>query len=878
MAFYNDYLKAVETFDERYAAYEKELAELPAKQEQYEKYLEYLALVKKAEKQLDAINSVFVADSVGRTMYATLMGDTVAQVLAQRDLLIDAAGVSENDINNAGDSTTVLQRLLSEYRKQSGVEAKLEWYSKNYNELNRNFGTLYASLRTLGNNIVVRRELKKRERWERYVQFVGQLHIISAGLNDNETIDYGWTYHDFLLTNLVESSQYITDDNSYAPSSEFPEKMEPVEKPVVPTAPQKPAEVKEPVKGWTVDVEHPGVMPTAVQEPKKPSLSDFVSGAPQMPEISTQLETVVAAVRAGTLTERRGALSDVTLDFDTNFSQSASISSAPLVTFFGHDGKTVLYSAQVEKGGTAVYGGTTPTRDADMGYSYVFSGWVDANGNPASLSNIQKNTSFYANFTQKANAYTITWVVAGRYVKESYLYGSLPNYKGELSYRDDTYQYIFTGWSPSISKVSGDAIYTAQYTTRKLESQSFSVTFTVRGETYYKTYSYGTMPDLSEYEKDYVADGYRYVFKGWSPTLSEVTQDAAYEAIFEKTFLIPAGEDGKESAEMSVTKTSHIVTTKETVVNAAYAVEEALKAGTQLVLNLGGASITLDNEILRNIPNAAYFRLEPKNGADGETLVWLLSITDAKGNELALPSEILIELPLAEGKANDGRLNGYINGKATALTVQENTAYLRLQETGEIVLRPYYKIHVISEGSGNLTVGADTAEVGATVSPEPHFAKGWTLKTLAISVNGGAETLLSASDTSFVMPSGDVTLRAVFAEAEYTVVFMVRGKELSRKIYHYGEEVEIPDMNSYLNYTENEKTYTFSGWDYSVTPVVGDVIYTACYQEGIVGDKDIDTDNSGFPLYVGLLLAGLGGIGGISVATWSIVKKKRRKK
>ncbi len=843
MQTYQTYLSDVASFNDRYAAYEAELAALPEKQAQYEAYLAYLAEVQKATSKLAVLNSAFIRDSVGRTMYTTLMGDTVAQVMAQKDVLVNMAGASAADIDNAGDATAVLQSLLTDYNKLSGNEAKITWYASNYASLKSNFIKLYSSLYNLGSNVAVRRKLKQEGKWERYAQFVGQLYIISTGLDDSTTFDSGWTYDTFDIYSLIEESQRILDDNSYAPSGSLPEKMDPVEKPVVPTAPTPPVEVQMPVKTWTEDIEHPGEAPTKVSEPKEPKLSDFTSGAPQMPEISTALQSVVELVRAGTLTQRSGAVNDISMTFSATFSSSASISSAPVVTFYDYDAKTILLSIQVEKGSAAVYSGATPSRESDAQYTYTFAGWKDANGNTASLSNIQVNTSVYASYTETLNTYSVVWNVAGGTVKQTYKYGDTPNYSGSTSYRDETTEYIFTGWSPSVSKVTGDAVYTAQYTERDLSSQTFSIVFKVRGESYYRTFAYGVMPTFDDFEKDYVSGGYRYVFTGWSPSFETVTENAVYTANFEKTFLIPAGEDGEKSADMTVSKTAHTVTTDESVVNAVYAVREALAAGTQLVLNLGGTSITIDNAALQKMPTAAYFRLYETEGArsvnSGKNYV--LSITDEAGEAISLDSEILVELPVTEEEANGGKLNAYINGTKAAVTVQDGVAYLRLSETGAIALRPYYTVSVTTEGSGgDVTLGSTIAEAGASVKLNVYAEQGWQLETLMIAVNGGEEEALTLTDGSFVMPEGDVSIRAAFAEAEYTVVFVVRGEEISREVYRYGEEVNVPSMNDMLTYKDEsgEKTYTFSGWDSTISAVTKDVTYTAVYEEGVIGDKD----------------------------------------
>ncbi|MBQ9748628.1 MAG: hypothetical protein IJV98_07580 [Clostridia bacterium] len=887
---YEAYLSAMEDYNTSYEQYEKDLAELPAKQEAYEKYLAYLAQVQEATKQLAVIESAFIADSLGRTLFATLKGDTVAQVIAQKDTLVNLAGASAADIDNAGDATLVLQTLLTAYRKISSTEEKIRWYAANYESLKANFIKLYSSLFNLGSNVAVQRKLRQEGKFERYAQFVSQLYIITMGLDDTMTFDTSWEYYGFSVNTLIEPCQHIVDNNSYAPSSvSLPEPMSPVSKPAVPTAPKKPTEVTMPVKTWTEDVEHPGDAPAVVAQPKKPALSDFVSGAPTMPQISSQLQSVVSLVRSGALQRRTGTVRDTTISLSSSYSQSASLSSYKIVTFYDYDKKTVLSSTQVEKGATAVYGSTIPTRPADDMYTYTFAGWTDASGNPAKLTGIESDTAVYASYTKQLREYTVTWVVGTAVIRETYAYGTKPTYRGETSYRDGEYQYVFSGWSPSVTKVTEDVVYTAQYTKHKLDSLTFAITFSVQGERYYRTYAYGDTPSFDEFEKDYVSGGYRYVFTGWSPVISPVTDDKTYVANFEKAFLVPAGEDGKQSAELVVTKTTHTVVTEESVVDASYAVKQALASGTKLVLELGGASVTIENETLAMMPTAAHFRLTAKTDdadyADTETgisdgkLSWILEITDKDGNAVRPAAALLLSFPIPEGRDNDGRWNAYVNGTATLVNVHMNMAYLRTEETGEIVLAPFYTVDIISEGSGDAVATRDTAEAGSAVRIDFHAEQGWHADAVTVSVNGGAETALTLTDGTFIMPAGDVVIRVTFAESEYTVVFVANGEEISRETYRYGDTVREPDMSSRLVIKKGKDTYTFSGWDRTLSSVTGDVTYTAKYDKGTVGSADdtyISEHDSNrlmtvvLPIVITVIVLAAGGI-----TAWIVIRKKK---
>ncbi len=78
---------------------------------------------------------------------------------------------------------------------------------------------------------------------------------------------------------------------------------------------------------------------------------------------------------------------------------------AAVVTFADQDG-TVLQQQTVAPGGTAVYNGDTPTKTYDADQHYIFAGWVNEDGIPAVLDNIQGAMTVYASFEGQAHRYT----------------------------------------------------------------------------------------------------------------------------------------------------------------------------------------------------------------------------------------------------------------------------------------------------------------------------------------------------------------------------------------------------------------------------------------------------------------------------------------
>ncbi len=108
-------------------------------------------------------------------------------------------------------------------------------------------------------------------------------------------------------------------------------------------------------------------------------------------------------------------------------------------------------------GSVPVFNGT-PVKEGNAQYMYVFVGW------DSSVTAVKEDVMYTAIFEGTVNRYKITFSVDGETFEESYAYGSIPSYEGDLSKAsDEKYRYVFVGWDKEICAVEGDAIYTAQY-------------------------------------------------------------------------------------------------------------------------------------------------------------------------------------------------------------------------------------------------------------------------------------------------------------------------------------------------------------------------------------------------------------------------------
>ena len=108
------------------------------------------------------------------------------------------------------------------------------------------------------------------------------------------------------------------------------------------------------------------------------------------------------------------------------------------------------------------YNGATPVREGDAEFRYVFAGWI-----PEGVPEVTEDITFKARFSRLTNQYTVTWKNwNGDVLKTEKLdYGWTPYYDGDTPTReaDAQFSYTFTGWTPEVTEVRGNAEYTAVF-------------------------------------------------------------------------------------------------------------------------------------------------------------------------------------------------------------------------------------------------------------------------------------------------------------------------------------------------------------------------------------------------------------------------------
>ena len=862
---YEKDLAAWQAYLAAYEAYEKELADFEVKnavyEEQYSLYAETYAELSACRKSLEVLNSAFVRDSAGHSMYATLKGDTVATVVSKRRELVEY-GVNEVDIDNAGGATSRLIAVLTPYNALKTERERFAYYQENYKEIRSQFVRLYSALHSLANNALVRMELQKRDKLERYYQFVAQLYVISTGLDDAVTFSSGWDVRGYRAADVLSGAQLVTDRNSSDPEGlNYPENSELPEAPVRPTEPEK---VDKPQFGYTSEITEPSGPPAAVAEPKEPKKP--TGKLPATPVFTAQQLALENEIKSGAL-KKRAFNSPQPLTFRTTVSRTAVSTSYVFVSFYDHDRKTLLYSEKAQTGGDVSYKGKTPERKADAKNTYVFSGWVDENGKPAEFTNIKSDRIFYASYTATPVKYKVTFELHGEKVGAEFVYGDRPVCpKDAVSYSEDGKEYIFDGWSPSLALVTGDITYKALY---RENDGRFTVSFNVRGiQTDYR-FAVGETPEPPEVPGKYIEGMYLYEFSGWSSKIAKVTGNVVYTAEYSKTVAAPTERNtGAEVTESAAYLLADC--TGKGAADISKLVSYAKDVGKGVAFKNGEATVWFPAEVLSSLAGAAGFDMKYA----GKQLE--LALRTASGDGLHVDLTVPVSFDGKDAGAAHVFENGADGQKELTLQLKDGALLLHLTGNDVYTVAFSYIIQTESVGDGYIRTDPRTAEKGEQITVTVQPFSGASLSELYMTVNG-EKTVINGG--SFVMPDGDVTVTAVFEKTGYVIIFYdENGKEISKQICAHGEMPELPADP--VKEGDGDTVYAFSGWEPEVMPASADAEYRPVFKAGARegGDEYKTTPQTGFftrvlpKIAVALICVGA------LVALIVILIRKRRKK
>ena len=474
------------------------------------------------------------------------------------------------------------------------------------------------------------------------------------------------------------------------------------------------------------------------------------------------------------------------------------------------DGKSTTET--YEYGQTPEYKGET-TKPATAQYTYTFKGWTPE------IAEVTGNASYTAVYEETLNTYTITWVVDGKSTAESYQYGQTPEYKNGIPGKegDAQYSYTFTGWTPEIQPVEGDAQYTAvfeetvnQYTIRFLDGDKVLST---------QILPYGEAPAFeAPAEKEGDGVSYKYVFVGWTPELAPVTGDADYTARYEKQpicyTITWTNYDGSLLAEESVAygqtpAYTGPVPEREGDVQYTY----TFRGWTPEIKPVEGDA-TYTAEFDAGLNRYAITFVDE----DGETVLDEQEVEYGKVPEYAGPALV---------KAGDAQYSYTFSRWDPAITAVTGDAIytaVYTEETNLYTVTWNNDDGTVLDQEEGVPYGAVPEYKGETPAKEPdaqytYTFRGWTPEI-----------------TEDTIVTGNVTYTAVYEKTLRT--YTVTWTDWDGTILETDEEApygstpkfdgENPERARTAQYT-----YSFTGWTPALTEVTSDVTYTAQYTETV---------------------------------------------
>ena len=871
---YETYLEDLRKYNVEKEAYTAYLLALDDYRIQSMEYSNYVNSVNMRTQRLSAMQAIYTPNSIGQTLYGTILGDTVDTVVNHKDEIVAYTKTPAEAVDRAGECTETLRVMLEEYRELKTDRERYLYYEKNYDTLCLNFNDLYKALRSFYDNEIVLAVLNTAGKLVRYRQFLAQLYVITTYLDDGIKRDENWCLSVeggayAYVADLLEGVHIIQDVGTVSPKNYlgWPAEV---------TQPAAPEEVKNPTK--PNEVPSPGrepnevIKPTApdeVAEPVKPTEVPKPADAPPPVSITAAERAIVDALRLGQIYKRAEVTEDVTVRRTASVSKRITDLEKHHVRFIS--GNDVILEYDVADGGELILPTENPTRAATAEFEYTFSSWKDEDGREATVSSVHSDLEFYASFSAETRSYIITWCVNGTTYTDEVEYGSIPTFSGVTDKPTDERKiYTFVGWDNAPSRVTGPATYTARYTSI---DRLYSVIWNVGGTTVTEQYKYGERPSYKGKTEKAADDTYVYDFEGWSASIAPVTENASYDAIYSKKAL--ALDSAGKPLTVKVENATYTVAAGGKSADITVLYEEALKREYGITVGLEGCTLSLSSLAVSRLSDKKITRVAASADEGGAKLL----LCDADGNVIVGGEKIVLEYDNHDDTG--AHIFGSVDGAEAPIFVEDGKLVLNIASGQNIQIVKKYTVDVVPSELGSYTVSAEMAEAGEKIQLTAGIIrKEYAVKEIRITAKASGESVALDTDSmTFVMPVGGATVEVFYERVTYKVSFVVEGNVISEGLYHLGDAVELPSNPTKDG--EGRYIYTFAGWTPEVVMVNGDAVYTAIFTESRLADE-VEMSEESFKSreYEWLILFGVIGVvnTGVGVALICIISSKRKKK
>lgn len=474
------------------------------------------------------------------------------------------------------------------------------------------------------------------------------------------------------------------------------------------------------------------------------------------------------------------------------------------VTFKNEDGTVI--AVQTYHYNDTVVPPSDPVKAADRTYTYTFAGWTPA------LAKVTEDAVYTATYSPVYIDYTVQFTDYDGTVlsKKTYHYGDEVTVPSDpVRQADETYTYTFTGWTPNVVPVAGNAVYTALYKSVYID---YTVTFVdydgkVLSE---NTYHYGDTVALPADPSRAADETYTYSFTGWDKPVTAVKGNETYTATYKSAFIDYTVQfvnyDGSMISENVYHYGDTVTVPEDPTRSADETYTYAFKGWDKEITTVTGHTVYTATYTATFI----------------EYTVRFVDYDDRVISENKYHYGDTVTVPDSPTRESDGEYTYTFNGWDQEITLcYGDKTYRATYTTDENVYTVTFKnedgtVILIRAYHYGDTVVLPADPVKAADETYTYTFAGWTPEVAIV--------------------TQDATYTATYTKAyvEYIIRFLNEdGTVLSRSTYHYGDTVSVPADPE--KKADQEYTYVFAGWNPEVTAVKENADYIATYIKNAIG-------------------------------------------
>jgi len=393
--------------------------------------------------------------------------------------------------------------------------------------------------------------------------------------------------------------------------------------------------------------------------------------------------------------------------------------------------------------------------------------------------------------------YALTWYVdSTRSATQTYYYGETPAAPTTLNLdkaEDEGYTYVFDGWSPTLTSVSENKTYTAQY---RQVAKKFTYSIEVNDEEVVSPtiVDYDTTITFPSDPASYEKDGYEYIFDKWvikdtNITPTKVTKDMVIVALFEQHLC------------------SYSVSWKDKDGNTIKVRDNNNNLVDYLTIEYG---TTIDLDLALNDDIMSYIKDDNGHNRQFTFKGWSIGgVFQNNPHNYKVVGETVIDIEYEDDS--------------------DKFTYILLYENGDEITRDTHYVGEPAELYSKLS-GINRAK--AADNTYTYTFIGWGC------YKNNILTLISASDLDLGKDEV-IELTEMYSETyiEYSITWNLdNGEEPVVAKYHYGEtlhpDTDLENANKETVKASTVSTvYTFSHWNNTSDIVTKSTTYTAIYTE-----------------------------------------------